>query len=75
MTRDHTTLFQPYNNEDIGEINNSLMIEWEVTKTNEIMDNWKMIKCIYWIQQNIYFPDKPLENFMGDDKNMDENIE
>ena len=73
MTRDNTSSLQSDNVEGIGKINHSQMIEAGV-KQNKKLDNWKMILCIYWMTQNIYFQDKPQENVIDDDKNMDENV-
>ena len=74
MKRDNTTSLQSDNVEDIGEINNSLMIESGVTyiyikRTTEDDSKYLLnyVKCILQY--------KLLENVMNDDNNMDEKVE
>ena len=75
LTRYNTSLLQNDNVENIGEINNSLMIKAVVTKhilkIGQLKDD-----SVYLLNDTTYIlQDKPLENFISDDNKIDENIE
>ena len=69
--RDNTTSPQSDNVEDIGEINNSQMIEAVVKKIVQQEDY-----SVYLLNDAKYIlQDKPLNFFMDDDNNINERVE
>ena len=75
MTGYHTTSLQSDNVKDIGEINNSPMIEAEVTKNNKTIGKLKYYSVYQLHDAKRIFQDRPLETFVNDDNKMNENVE
>ena len=74
LTRDNTNLPQFDNVENIGENNNSIMIEAGVTKKLKKKGQLKDYYVYLLNNANYIFQDKPLETFMDDDDKMDETL-
>ena len=75
LTRDQNNPLQSDNVEDIGEINNSLIIESEVTKFNKTIGQLKGNSVYLLSDAKNILQDRPQENFVDDDNNMDKNVE
>ena len=75
LTRDQNNPLQSDNVEDIGEINNSLIIESEVTKFNKTIGQLKGDSVYLLSDAKNILQDRPQENFVDDDNNMDKNVE
>ena len=74
LTRDHTTLLQSENIEDINDIKNALIIEAYLTKNNKKIRQLKGDPVYLFNNTKDIFPDRPLDNSVGDDNKMDENV-
>ena len=73
--RDRITSIQSDNVEDICEINNVLMIEAELTKTNKAIGKLKDDSVYLLNGEKYILQKKTIEIFMNDDNKMDKNAD